>query len=84
MFGTTQFSVTTCDGHKYFLTLVDDYSRYTWIYLLICKSECYTIIIKFHAMIFTQFQIPIKAIRTDNGGDFFSSNMKSFLELKGI
>lgn len=78
------FSTPTYDGQKYFPILIDDYSRYTWIYLLTCKSECFTVFTKFYAMISTQFQTSIKTVRTDNGREFFSSNMKSFLELKGI
>lgn len=27
------FSTPTCDGQKYFLTLVDDYFKYTWVYI---------------------------------------------------
>ena len=35
------------DGHKYFLTVVDDMSRYTWIFLLKLKSDVCTIIKQF-------------------------------------
>jgi len=27
------FSIISVHGHKYFLTIVDDFSRYTWIFL---------------------------------------------------
>ena len=27
------YSIPSIHGHKYFLTIVDDYSRYTWIFL---------------------------------------------------
>lgn len=33
------FSIPTIAGHKYFLTLVDDHSRATWVYLLRTKSD---------------------------------------------
>ena len=33
------FSTLTIDGYKYFLTIVDDFSRCTWIYLMKTKSE---------------------------------------------
>ena len=32
-------STLTIDGYKYFLTIVDDFSRCTWIYLMKTKSE---------------------------------------------
>lgn len=31
--------VSTLDGFKYFLTIVDDFTRYTWIFLMTHKSE---------------------------------------------
>jgi len=31
-------AITYVDGHKYFLTVVDDFSRHTWIFLLKTKS----------------------------------------------
>jgi len=33
------YSFTSIHGHKYFLTIVDDYSRYTWVFPLKQKSE---------------------------------------------
>jgi hypothetical protein len=33
------FSTPTPHGHKYFLTIVDDFSRFTWIILMKAKSE---------------------------------------------
>ena len=33
------YSIPSIHGHKYFLTIVDDYSGYTWIFLLKQKSE---------------------------------------------
>ena len=33
------YLIPSIHGHKYFLTMVDDYSRYTWIFLLKHKSE---------------------------------------------
>ena len=33
------FSVTSAEGYKFFLTIVDDHSRVTWVYMLKTKSE---------------------------------------------
>lgn len=33
------YGVESHDGYKYFLSLVDDFSRVTWIFLLRSKSE---------------------------------------------
>lgn len=36
-------SVETIEGYKYFLTIVDDLSRATWVYLLRTKNEVLTV-----------------------------------------
>lgn len=33
------FSVQSINGSRYFVTIVDDFSRYTWVYLLHSKSQ---------------------------------------------
>ena len=74
------YSTPTLDGCKYFLTIVDDATRATWVYLMKTKSAVLSLIISFHAMITTQFNVKIKQIRTDNAlefnmPNFFSSNV---------
>ena len=41
------FSVSTIDHYKYFLTIVDDYSRCTWVYLLKHKSQTQSVLEQF-------------------------------------
>ena len=64
------FSVLTSNGDKYFLTIVDDASRATWVFLLKAKSEVRTLIVSFYDMILTQFRTKIKSIRSDNALEF--------------
>ena len=68
-------------GHKYFLTIVDDHSRFTWIHLMHTKTETQHIIVSFIASIETQYNRKIKTIRSDNGSEFL---MPSFYGSKGI
>ena len=75
------FSTPTIDGCKFFLTIVDDYSRCTWVYLLKHKSQTQAILEQFYLVIETQFSQKIKCIRTDNGTEFIMSN---FFSQKGI
>lgn len=35
------YKCTTYDGYKYFLTIVDDYSRATWVHLMSSKSNAF-------------------------------------------
>ena len=75
------YSTPSLNGSKYFLTLVDDHSRCTWVYLMKHKSETSCLIQSFYNMIFTQFQVPIKILRSDNGPEFA---LNSFYASKGI
>ena len=75
------FSIPTVDGYKYFLTIVDDFSRCTWIYLLKAKSKTQVLMPQFYAYVETQFNMKIKCIRTDNGIEF---QLKEFFKSKGI
>lgn len=74
-------SVPSIQGHKYFLTLVDDHTRHTWIYLLKLKSEATNYLQQFINMIHTQHNVLIKKIKTDNGSEF---QMNDFFPSKGI
>lgn len=42
-------------GARYFLTLVDDYSRVVWIYLLVDQTEVFCMFTAFIAMVERQF-----------------------------
>ncbi|KAD7478862.1 hypothetical protein E3N88_01998 [Mikania micrantha] len=69
---------------NYFLTLVDDYSRTLWVYLIKQKSDASTNLVYFCNMVERQFGKKIKHLRCDNGGEFTSSQMKDFYGSQGI
>lgn len=62
--------VESFSGYTYFLTCVDAYSRYTWIYPLKLKSHTLTTFQNFKSMVELQFKFKIKAVQTDGGGEF--------------
>ncbi|KAL3346144.1 hypothetical protein AABB24_024872 [Solanum stoloniferum] len=78
------YHMPTHDHYKYFLTIVDDHSRSTWVHLLSCKSNTLQVIKVFVKLIKTQFQTTIKAIRLDNGLEFTSKEAIFFYQSKGI
>lgn len=55
---------------KYFLTVVDDHTRFTWVVLLKHKSEVKGKLVDFLTMVENQFASRVKMIRTDNGTEF--------------
>lgn len=56
------YKVYTFDGYKSFITVVDDFSRHTWIFLLKLKSDVILVIKYFIAYVKTQFNTSIKNI----------------------
>lgn len=48
-----------------FLTIVDDYSKYLWIYLF--KIEVQNVFLNFVAMVDRQFNHTIKRVSSNNG-----------------
>lgn len=54
-------------GHRYFLTVVDDFSRFCWIYLTRHKSETVLLVQSFITFVKKQFQTSVKILSFDNG-----------------
>jgi hypothetical protein len=74
-------SIKSVHNHSYFLTAVDDCSRYTWIILMKNKSETRTHVQNFIKSVETQHNQIVKSIRSDNGSEFL---MPLFYASKGI
>ena len=70
-------------GSRYFVIFVDDFSRYTWIYLMKNRSEVLTIYHDFAKMIQTQYSKAIKVFCSNNAReyrqtDFFFTILKYY------
>uniref|UniRef100_A0A2N9EXS6 Integrase catalytic domain-containing protein n=1 Tax=Fagus sylvatica TaxID=28930 RepID=A0A2N9EXS6_FAGSY len=74
---------TTEGGSRYFVIFVDDYSRFTWIYLLKHRSDLVSIFQTFHKMIQTQFSRTIKVFRSDNAQEYHDKSFLSILDSNG-
>ncbi|GJT91502.1 retrovirus-related pol polyprotein from transposon TNT 1-94 [Tanacetum coccineum] len=76
--------VASINGKKYILVIVDDFSRYTWVYFLCSKDETPEIIKKFIAPAQLNYKAKVCKIRTDNGTEFESTSLKAHYEKLGI
>ncbi|GJR89649.1 retrovirus-related pol polyprotein from transposon TNT 1-94 [Tanacetum coccineum] len=76
--------VASINGKKYILVIVDDYSRYTWVYFLHSKDETPEIIKKFIAQAQLNYKAKVCKIRTDNGTEFKNATLKAHYEKLGI
>jgi transposase InsO family protein len=54
-------------GNKYGLVIIDDYSRFTWVFFLQDKSETQEVLKKFLRRTQNKFDAKVKKIRSDNG-----------------
>ena len=81
--------IESVGGSRYLLTFIDDYSRYTVVYLLKRKSEV-TSKFKEFVMLMENNSHQIKklnvinSVRSDNGGEYRSDEFKKYCSEKGI
>jgi hypothetical protein len=78
------YKVPTIGHHRYFLTIVDDCSRAVWTYLLVKKSDAFTVLKSFHTFVKTQFEKDIKIIRSDNALEFLKGSIGPYMKSLGI
>jgi len=87
-------------GSRYFITFIDDYSKWTVVYMMRAKSESFNCFQAYHkyAEVHTGRRVnkinviqrtnktkeQIKSIRTDNGGEYISNQFKDYLLQHGI
>jgi transposase InsO family protein len=71
-------------GSRYCLVIVDDYSRFTWVFFLQEKSQTQETLKGFLRWAQNEFRLRIKKIRSDNGTEFKNSQIEGFLEEEGI
>nr|GEV14909.1 retrovirus-related Pol polyprotein from transposon TNT 1-94 [Tanacetum cinerariifolium] len=72
--------VALINRKKYILEIVDDYSRYTWVYFLHSKDETPEIIKKFIAQAQLIYKAKVCKIHTDNGTEFKNPTLKAHYE----
>ncbi|GJX07959.1 uncharacterized mitochondrial protein-like protein [Tanacetum coccineum] len=76
--------VASINGKKYILVIVDDYSRYTWLYFLRTKDEAPDMIIDFVNQVQRNLKAQILMIQTDNGTEFKNKKLRAIYAKLGI
>ena len=61
------------NGSRYLLILIDDFSRYTWVFFLKKKSEVCEKFSDLKALIENAYGLKIKILRSDNDGEYVSN-----------
>jgi transposase InsO family protein len=76
--------VLTEGGQRYFMTMIDDASRYCYVYLLKTKDEDLNCFKTYKAEVENQLEKKIKHFRSDRGGEYFSNDFDLFCMEHGI
>ncbi|GJV11344.1 retrovirus-related pol polyprotein from transposon TNT 1-94 [Tanacetum coccineum] len=76
--------VESINGKRHVLVVVDDYSRYTWVFFLHSKDEASEVIISFIKKTQVNLQLQVQRVRTDNGTEFKNKTLAKFFDEVGI
>jgi hypothetical protein len=74
----------TPGGRRYFLLLVDDFSRFMWVMILGSKGEAADAIRRAQAAAETESGRKLRVLRTDNGGEFTAAEFTAYCADEGI
>ena len=76
--------ILTRGGKRYFITFVDDHSRYTYVYLMRTKDEAFEMFKRYKSEVENQKEKKVKVLRSDRGGEYFPEEFSKFCEEHGI
>lgn len=71
-------------GYRYWISFIDDMSRYTAVYFLRKKSDTFQAFKDYKALAENQLNVKIQRLRDDKGGEFISNEFNDFCRTHGI
>lgn len=71
------FKHKTICGNVYFITFIDDFSRYCYIYMLSEKSQALQAFIIYKTEVELQLEKKIKVVRSDRGGEYYGRHTEA-------
>ncbi|KAL8090596.1 hypothetical protein AgCh_039879 [Apium graveolens] len=74
-------SLTGCNQ---FITIVDDFSRFTWVHLIKYKTEVYSVLQSFLNYVENHFHTTVQFIRSDNAMELSAGNCAQLYKDRGI
>jgi len=69
-------------GRKWYIAFVDDYSKYTKVYLIKSKDDAEEMFVKYKTEVENQLDRKIKRFRSDRVGEYDTSSLTAFCEKK--
>ena len=78
------FSTVSTAKQSYFVIFINDFSRRCWIYFMQKKDQTFLKFCEFKALADKESRMKVKALRSDNSGEYISQQFKYFYTSKGI
>ena len=79
-----KMSSKSLSGAEYFVTFIDDKTRYVWVYIIKRKSDVFKCFCEWRSLVEKSFGRNVKCFWTDNGGEFTSDEFEGYLKDNGI
>lgn len=79
-----KMSTQSLGGGEYFLTFIDDKTRYTWVYVLKHKHQVFAKFLEWKAAAENSTGQKLCVLRTDGGGEYTSREFQDYLREQGI
>ncbi|GJZ21322.1 ribonuclease H-like domain-containing protein [Tanacetum coccineum] len=76
--------ISSESGIKYYAIFLDHFSHYVWVYPLLHKSDLFDTFVTFRAYVNQQFNVDIKALQCDHGGEFDNTRFHTLFRQHGI
>ena len=71
-------------GNRFFVTFIDGHSRKVWLFCMKQNFDVFSIFKRFKNQVEKQRERPIKILRSNGGGEYFSNEFSDFLQENGI
>ena len=78
------FSTASIAKQRYYVIFIDDFSRRCWIYFMKKKDQTFLSFCEFKALAKKEFGKKIRALHSENGGEYVSQQFKYFCVVEGI
>nr|GEU61521.1 retrovirus-related Pol polyprotein from transposon TNT 1-94 [Tanacetum cinerariifolium] len=72
--------VQSINEKRYVLVVIDDYSRYTWVFFLHSKDGASEVIISFIKKTQVNLHLQVQRVQTDNGTEFKNKTLAKFFD----
>lgn len=71
-------------GYNYYISLIDDCTKYVWLYPLTIKSHAFVVFLRFKVYVENLLSLKIKVFQSDGGSKFTSTRFTHFHATYGI